>query len=110
MSEWRPHHEEDRIDRRLLAAITAGSVSALALSLVVSWLWSRPRPPLGSAQPMAPTLVHRPWSDRLPATLRRIERRRHLESAGWVDREAGVVHVPVDLMAQWALEDGAVTP
>ncbi len=41
-------------------------------------------------------VYQRPFEKENIAAARNAEARKRLESAGWVDRERGVVHVPID--------------
>jgi hypothetical protein len=85
----------------LLAGMTAAAavVTAGYLGLLSSFARrSDPTPPPlvrrdPNRLPPEPRLQSRPAGDL--ATLRE-EQQRHLESYGWVDEKAGVVHIPVD--------------
>jgi hypothetical protein len=106
-------HEPGDVSPRGVLAVAGVFVVGLALALVfVSWLEARftgrpltLRPPTAGVAnaPGAPSALPRqepviplhgqPWRDL--ATLRHAQSAR-LSSYGWVDREAGVVRVPID--------------
>jgi hypothetical protein len=112
MSEPFPlRQESDRLPRSVLLtiAVTASVVSALAIA-ASTWLgrvWS-PVSPRPAAQAPAQlfgieqTLIDH--SERGLSLQRR--QRARLESYGWVDRDAGVAHVPIERAIDLCVERG----
>jgi hypothetical protein len=56
-------------------------------------------------EPPAPRLQWQPFRD---VYLLKQEQREHLHSYGWVDRTAGVVHIPIEEAMRLALERGVI--
>ncbi len=96
--------EEDRIRTGSVVAVGVGALLVFLLASLVTLSWLRvkegDRPPL----PLPPDLgrskigmVEQQLFD-LPSRGEqdRSARRRRLEEYGWVDRDAGVVHVPIE--------------
>ncbi|SDK36654.1 hypothetical protein [Microbulbifer yueqingensis] len=110
MAEQRSH-EPDLASVKL---VVYAMLFTLAVVLVSAWpLWQayqswRPKvpPPIFEPQPDPPgqaRLQQNPPAD-MQAYRERIERRLH--SAGWVDRQAGVVHIPIERAMTLLLERG----
>ena len=107
--------EPDRVPARRLAAI---GVAAL-LVFTGGVLWSAtvqrgvtgsvrndtaPRPALAGRQEVG--LVYQPRFDASIAGAKNEEARRRLGSAGWVDRDAGVVHIPIEQAMDLVVQRG----
>jgi hypothetical protein len=77
-----------------IAAGLAAVIIAVPLHLLVGFphaVGDRPEPP--NLAPPAPRLQYNEFADL--AALRRVEQDR-LETYGWVDRDHGVVHIPIE--------------
>lgn len=107
------HQEPDQVSTRRLAAIGVAGL----LVFTGAALWSAtvqrgitgsvrsdaaPRPALAGQQQVG--MVYQVRFDASIAAVKNEEARRRLGGAGWVDRDAGVVHIPIeqamDLIAQ----------
>src|SRR5205814_1588026 len=104
-----PHHEESDVNIRAIFLFGAGLIGVAAFVHFAVWLLflsfnsraaaSMPRQfPLAASQetqvPPEPRLQTTPRQDL--KDLRAAEDRR-LQSYGWVDRNAGIVHIPIDV-------------
>ena len=115
------HQEQDRVRSRRLLAIFAGAVLVTAVAILSAWLLlQRASPPRRDATPGRPP-------PRAPAQIATVEQTPVRETArglvvqdlqrdalrrwAWVDRDAGVAEIPVDvameLMVRRAGERGA---
>ena len=102
-----PGHERRDVDVRPIVLVGAGLVVLAALVQLVLYfqmmgLWSARQAGLPAAPPVAAALPATPPEPRLqtaPADdlhdLRRAEDER-LHSYGWIDRRAGIVHLPIE--------------
>jgi hypothetical protein len=111
------HHEESDVNIRGIFGFGAGLVVVAAIIHVAIWLLfmyftnreavSTPRQyPLASQQsqlPPEPRLQVTPREDL--QTLRAAEER-VLRGYGWVDRNEGVVHIPIDVAMKQVVEHG----
>ncbi len=98
--------EPDRIDTpRLLAIAVATLTLFFGASAVTGWGTQRLRGRIEPAGPALPAHAGQPqigMVEQRPFDLVRTDeewragQRRHLESYGWVDRKAGIIHVPVE--------------
>jgi hypothetical protein len=111
------HHEESDVNIRAIFGFGAGLVVVAAVIHVAIWLLfvyftnreavSTPRQyPLAAEQsqlPPEPRLQVTPRED-----LRRLRAAEDsvLRSYGWVDRNAGVVHIPIDVAMKRVVESG----
>jgi len=95
-------HEMTDARARPILAFTAGVVAALVFSLIVTWwlfrLMASATAPAGGvaaalAVPPEPRLQVMPSQDLDSARAAEAAR---LSSYGWVDRRAGIVHIPID--------------
>ena len=95
-------HEMTDAEPRPILAFTAGVVAALVLSLIVTWwlfrvMASATAPaggvPAALVVPPEPRLQVMPSQDLVGVRAAETDR---LSSYGWVDRRAGIVHIPID--------------
>ena len=95
------------VDVRLIALVGAGLAALTAVVLVALWfqllaLWNSRQRGLPPPSPLATALPDVPPEPRLETTaaleLRalRAEEERRLHGYGWIDRSAGVVHIPIE--------------
>ncbi len=106
MSDHRQVRQEpDDVPIRLVVAAAASALFTFAVGL--AWSASVQHDKAGSAlDDMAPRpalagsaevgMVFQPPFDKTRAADRNEAARKRLESIGWVDRDAGVAHVPID--------------
>ena len=105
MTERKLLQEPDRVPARRLASI--GLAGLLVFGLGALWAASvqrggtgsvrgdsAPRPALAGQREIG--MVYQSRFDASIAAARNDEARRRLESAGWVDRDAGVARVPIE--------------
>ena len=112
-------HERRDIDPGRVTRIGVGILAFLLVAMVLSWgltqslvAWREAASPppnpvaarLGTRQPPAPRLQADPRAD-LEAL--RARERSTLASYGWVDRDAGVAHIPIDRAIDAIVEEGA---
>ena len=105
--------EPDRVPTRRLASIGLAGLLVFGVGALWSTTVQRgatgsvrsdtaPRPALAGQREVG--MVYQPRFDDHIAAARNEEARRRLSSAGWVDRDAGVVRIPIeqamDLVAQ----------
>jgi F0F1-type ATP synthase membrane subunit c/vacuolar-type H+-ATPase subunit K len=106
MSTWKSFKQEpDRVSARRLAAIgVAGllvfGVGALGAASVQrsahgTVRGSVSRPPEVAGKVEVGMVLQPPFGDSIAAA-KNEEARRRLETSGWVDRDAGTVHVPIE--------------
>jgi hypothetical protein len=97
--------EPDRVPTRRLAAIGMVGLVVFAGGALWSSTVQRgatgsvrsdtaPRPALAGQREVG--MVYQPRFDEGIAAAKNEEARRRLDSAGWVDRDAGVAHVPIE--------------
>lgn len=109
-------YEPNRVDRRKVWQVLALLLASVALCLTgVAWLLishqqqsAAQQPPLSALereqlQPPAPRLQANPRRD---GEQQIAAERLHLDSFGWVDREHGIVHLPLDQARQLILQRG----
>lgn len=107
--------EPDRVPARRLASI--GLAGLLVFGAGALWATSvqrdatgsvradtAPRPALAGDREVG--MVYQRRFDEPIAAPRRDEAHRRLESTGWVDRDAGVVHVPIDQAMEIVVQRG----
>ena len=111
-----PRHEMTDVRPRPILAFTAGVLAALAISLIVTWwlfrLMASATAPAGGvaaarAVPPAPRLQVTPSQDLDAVRAAEIDR---LSSYGWVDRRAGIVHIPIDRAFDLIVAEGKEKP
>ncbi|UWF46685.1 hypothetical protein NYP20_15120 [Pseudomonas sp. N3-W] len=113
-------YQPDDLDRRKVWPLLAMLLAAIVLCLSgVAWLlishqqqFAAQQPPLSAREserllPPAPRLQADPWSD---GEQHMAADRQHLDSFGWVDREHGIVHLPLDQARPLLLQRGWPTP
>lgn len=117
MSERGAHETRDLPARVPVYAIAFTAVTvplgALAMWLLMETVWQEaPQPPPlfpeeSPSETRAPPLQQSP-----PADMAELERDQEgrLSRAGWVDREAGVVHLPIDRAMELTVERGLPGP
>lgn len=115
MSDHRPKHESDITTAKPLVAIILGTLALVLIVSVFIWLgfdYVRQRPPAslfkgGATMADEVPRVKPDWPRDLEVLDRQMTER--LNTAGWIDREAGVVHMPIDramsLLAERGLSD-----
>ncbi len=115
----RPRQEDDELRARsfAFAAVVVLAVTGAA-TLAAWWVGARRQAELGggsvggSARQDAPREVEGTpmalFSDPEPPS--RVEAEAHLEAYGWVDEEAGIVHVPIDVAIDLYLERPPTEP
>jgi hypothetical protein len=98
-----PVQESDRVPGRKLAAIGIAGVAIMLASIFVAWLLMRARSSEPEQQasaappPAALGTVERGLFDETSRGLdERAAHRRELDGLGWVDRDAGIAHIPID--------------
>lgn len=104
-------HEADLSRVRPIVYVMLFTLVLVVLSGLALWpvyrYW-QPRPPAPVFEPLAvppgQVRLQRNPSAGLAAYEKRVQRRLH--SAGWVDREAGVVHMPIERAMELLLERG----
>jgi hypothetical protein len=111
-------HERADVDVRRIALAGAGLVAIAVLVHVALWfqmrgLWSARERALPPPVPVARALPQAPPEPRLQTSpeedlraLRREEDER-LEHYGWIDRQAGVIHVPIERAMELIAEEKA---
>lgn len=115
-AEGSVHQAEDRINFPKIITIGAVSVIVFALGIVWAWAILRTRPQrvgpgstegaeaIGKAE--IGIVDHIPFDvDRRRATWQ-ADAERRLATYGWVDRRAGVVHIPIDRAIDRVLAEG----
>lgn len=113
MPERRFDHERTDVPGRVPAIVVVVTVLAVTVSIVLVaglvnrvWVPAPADPDLfgpGQGPEPAPALQQNPRADM--DQLRRRWRQR-LHSFGWVDRRAGIVHIPIDLAMDRIAEEG----
>jgi hypothetical protein len=96
--------EEDRVDSRTIVAVGLGSLVLflLAGAAAVGYLRMRQgeHPPLVIPPEIGQSKIGMIEQDQFDVAVRgeddRARRRERLESYGWVDREKGIVHLPIE--------------
>lgn len=111
-----PGYERKDIPARLPFGIIVFMILFVPLGLFIVWalmasLWrvtAEPASPFGESSPESPSLS-RPQLQTAPvsdyATFSE-DIARHLQQVGWVDRDAGIVHLPIEQAKQLLLERG----
>jgi hypothetical protein len=112
------HHEPDDVSLRALLGSALGLVVVTVVFAALAWVLFAyllhreaahvtPVLPLAAGQehrvPPEPRLQSHPREDMLKL---RAEEERTLDSYGWVDREAGIVRIPIDEAMKLAVERG----
>jgi hypothetical protein len=110
------HYEADDVRSGPLIWFTGGLLVAIAIALVFLWwlvgLWLGRSVEVGVQLPpviTTPQPVPGPGLDALPESeLGRLLTREgeRLNSYGWIDRDAGVVHIPIDRAMELIVETG----
>lgn len=113
MPERRFDHERTDVPGRVPAVVVVVTVLAVTVSIVLVaglvnrvWVPAPADPDLfgpGQGPEPAPALQQNPRADMVQLR-RRWQRRLH--SFGWVDRQAGIVHIPIDLAMDRIAEEG----
>ncbi len=109
-----PAHEPDRTNARALTAWTIGLVGLIVLTIVVvTWLLGflsaakRPQ----SRPPRTGPAAAEHWRNP-PTDLERLRRQetQNLNTYGWIDRDAGVVRIPVERAMELMAANGGDRP
>lgn len=100
----KPLQQDDRIASRWIVLVLLGVVAISALS--VSWVFVRIPPNLAAREAApdidrdAPRVINGvDWSlfsEAAPGIELREKQQQRLRSYGWVDRDRGIVHIPID--------------
>lgn len=107
-----PPPEHEGLPALLIAVVAAAWLGLVAVSLLaIHWWESESRPPESAGTParMGETEIanvnQRPFAleDEAPRLLRR--QRARLRTYGWVDRGAGVIHLPVEQAVEQVLAE-----
>jgi hypothetical protein len=107
-----PQH--DRLPSRLILAVGGGWLVLVVLALLAVRWWERKSQPAeraGAPSRMGEAEIgivnQRPFALEDEAPSLRAEQGSRLETYGWVDRSAGIIHVPIDrAMEQVLAEEG----
>ena len=107
--------EPDSVPARTIAAI--GVIGLVVFALGALWATSvqrgatgsvradtSPRPALAGQQEVG--MVYQPRFDQSIADAKNAEARRRLESTGWIDRDAGVVQIPIEQAMDLVVQRG----
>jgi hypothetical protein len=90
-----PRQERDEVARKKVLAIAAASLAIGAVAVGISALLLGPRPPNGP-----PASVSTLETSLVADTRRGLDlgerQRASLDEWGWVDRDAGIAHIPID--------------
>jgi hypothetical protein len=111
-------HESADVDVRRIALVAAGLVAIAVVVHVALWfqmrgLWSAreralpPPVPVASARPEAPPEPRLQTSPEEDLRALRREEDEQLGSYGWVDRQAGIIRVPIDLAMELVAKENA---
>ena len=110
-----PPPDPGHLPARRIALVGAGWLVLIALSVLATHFWrgrsrpaSRAEPPSVMGRAEIAIVNQRPFAleDQAPRLLG--EQQSRLEGYGWVDRDAGVIHVPVERALDAVLaEEGA---
>ncbi len=115
MDEKRLAHEDRDVSARAIGAMAAGLLGIVALiavgtTLATRWAGSRPDPNAPKASPLyRPMPPPEPKLQVVPAEEMRAYRTREeriLGSYGWIDRDSGIVRIPIELAKKKLLEAG----
>lgn len=116
------HYERQDVSVRAVAWVAGATAAGIGLSLLIAWWamgFAEPVPDarlplLDAASPTPqPRLQVAPAEDLEAFMARKLQ---HLNSYGWVDRKAGIAHIPIDRsierlvekgVPRWAPADGA---
>jgi hypothetical protein len=106
-----PRQEPDRLPGRWLAVIAAGAVIFSIILIGAALLLERQRPDPAPELRPAPMRVGAMETELFREEATRVDlwprQRARLESYGWVDRRAEVIHIPLDRAMNLWLESGA---
>ena len=111
-------HERADVDVRRIALVAAGLVAIAVVVHVALWfqmrgLWAAreralpPPVPVASARPEAPPEPRLQTSPEEDLRALRREEEAQLESYGWVDRQAGVIRVPIERAMELVAQEKA---
>jgi hypothetical protein len=111
----RPEHEPAEFAARRIALVGAGmGITLVILSAIILAVIHQPRSPqrnafvAGGGDVPSPRLQAQPIEDYAHYFA---EKRAQLESAGWIDREHRIAHIPIEqAMDQIARQQGAPKP
>jgi len=119
---FHPHaggHQEDRVDVRAIALFGTGLVIVILVVLIVLWLFMARFSAIDRERQEARPLLFEDTSGQYPEPrlqpsprlqmdeLRRRDQQR-LETYGWVDREDGIVRIPIERAIDLVSEPGAL--
>ena len=110
-------HEKSDVNVRVPAMVVIGLAVLTAVGMIVSWLVfdhysARQRAAAKPASPLAATLPKEPPAPQLQVDPRldlkklRSEEEQILSSYGWMDKNTGVVRIPIDRAIQILAEKG----
>lgn len=111
MTRW--EHEPDVVSSRAVLLVMGGSLVAVLVSVAVARMLSGDAPgPRTAAEPGEPigvppevnAMETEPFAVRAQGIEEHRQSERVLESYGWVDREAGIVHIPIERAIDLYLE------
>jgi hypothetical protein len=92
--------EPDVVSSRAVLAVLAGTLAATAVGVAVAWLLARDGPAGGASEPGHPSEVSAmettPFAIRAQGLEDRARASGWLASYGWIDRRAGLVHIPIE--------------
>ncbi|MFW5846352.1 MAG: hypothetical protein ACOCXJ_09010 [Planctomycetota bacterium] len=109
MNMQAPLQEDDRIASRLVAIV--GGITVLVAVLSGLWAWMvRPQHEEQVVRDDRQVLQYRFADPGQPAIEQRERLHALLDSHGWIDEEAGIVHVPVEAAMEIYLERQGAQP
>ena len=96
--------EPDVVSSRAVLAVLAGTLCATAIGIAVAWLLAGDAPGGGASEPGEPpghpsevsAMETTPFAVRAQGLEDRARATGWLESYGWIDRRAGLVHIPIE--------------
>lgn len=110
----RQPQERDALPVARMLLFTAGTVVVIALCVLAAWAFSLAGPKGRKAADVRPAghdeRVGRVYQVPIPAPSAdrgRAEARERLDTFGWVDRRARIVHVPIERAIEWAAREEA---
>ncbi len=92
-----PAYEPDDVRGMTLLKVAAGLLVGLVVAMLVVLPWHREQTAAPSPSPAGPALLAHPVAN---LAAYRATQTRRLEGYGWVDREAGIAHIPVERAMQ----------
>jgi hypothetical protein len=105
--------EPDRVQGKIVVLTFAGTVVIASIAVAAEAILlarARPPPELRAAEPRhvasVGSIQQRPFERPAVGLELKAEQKRRLESYGWVDRNRGVVHLPIERAMDWSLELG----